>query len=98
MFILSSINYFFKFEINKIDIMLLTLVIAIFINPFIIYDIGFIYSYLISFFLILFYEKYKNKNYFIKVVYTYVISFWYLFLLLYFIFIRLMFLVLLLMF
>ena len=75
MFILSSINYFFKFEINKIDIMLLTLVIAIFINPFIIYDIGFIYSYLISFFLILFYEKYKNKNYFIKVVYTSVISF-----------------------
>ena len=75
MFILSSINYFFKFEINKIDIMLFTLVIAIFINPFIIYDIGFIYSYLISFFLILFYDKYKNKNYFIKVVYTSVISF-----------------------
>lgn len=75
MFILSSINYFFKFEINKIDIMLLTLVIVIFINPFIIYDIGFIYSYLISFFLILFYDKYKNKNYFIKVVYTSVISF-----------------------
>ena len=60
MFILSSINYFFKFEINKIDIMLLTLVIAIFINPFIIYDIGFIYSYLISFFLILFYHLIIN--------------------------------------
>ena len=75
MFILSSINYFFKFEINKIDIMLFTLVIVIFINPFIIYDIGFIYSYLISFFLILFYDKYKNKNYFIKGIYTSVIAF-----------------------
>ena len=75
MFIFSSINYFFKFEINKIDIILFTLVIAIFINPFIIYDIGFIYSYLISFFLILFYDKYKNKNYFVKGVYTSVIAF-----------------------
>ena len=75
MFILSSINYIFKFEINKIDIMLFTLVIVIFINPFIIYDIGFIYSYLISFFLILFYDKYKNKNYFVKGIYTSVIAF-----------------------
>ena len=32
-------------------------------------------KYLISFSLILFYDKYKNKNYFIKVVYTSVISF-----------------------
>lgn len=75
MFILSSINYFFKLEIDKIDIMLFTLVIAIIINPFIIYDIGFIYSYLISFFLILFYDKYKGKNYFVKGVYISVISF-----------------------
>lgn len=75
MFILSSINYIFKFGINKIDIMLFTLVMAIFINPFIIYDIGFIYSYLISFFLILFYDKYKNKNYFVKGIYTSIIAF-----------------------
>lgn len=75
MFIFSSINYIFKFEINKIDIMLFTLVMAIFINPFIIYDIGFIYSYLISFFLILFYDKYKNKNYFVKGIYTSIIAF-----------------------
>lgn len=75
MFILSSINFIFKFEISRIDIMLFTLVIAILINPFIIYDIGFIYSYLISFFLILFYGKYKNRNYFVKGIYTSVISF-----------------------
>lgn len=75
MFILGSINYFFKLNISKSNLMLFTLVVGIGINPFIIYDIGFIYSYLISFFLILFYGKYKSKNKFIKWVYTSFISF-----------------------
>lgn len=75
MFILGSINYFFKLNISKSNLMLFTLVVAICISPFIIYDIGFIYSYLISFFLILFYDKYKGKNKFIKGVYTSLVSF-----------------------
>ena len=61
--ILFSINYMFKLNIKKVDIILITLIIAIIINPFIIYDIGFIYSYIISFFLIIYSpSKIKNKR------------------------------------
>jgi len=59
--ILFSINNIFKLGIKRIDIMLITLIISLIINPFIIYDTGFIYSYLISFFLILFSKKEQNK-------------------------------------
>jgi len=61
MYILFSINYMFKLKIKKIDIMFITLNIAIIINPFIIYDIGFIYSYLISLFLVCYSCKCKSK-------------------------------------
>lgn len=60
--ILFSINFILKLKINKIDILFITLIISIIINPFIIYDIGFIYSYIISFFLIMFYTKTNKKN------------------------------------
>ena len=70
--ILLSINHLLKLDIKKIDIVLLTLILCIIINPFIIYDIGFIYSYTISFFLIL----YKNKyNKLLKIIYISLISF-----------------------
>ena len=38
--ILLSINHLLKLNIKKIDIVLLTLILCIIINPFIIYDIG----------------------------------------------------------
>lgn len=73
--ILFSINFILKLNINKLDIMLITLIIAIIINPFVIYDIGFIYSYIISFFLITFSSKIKTKNKLYKTLNTTLISF-----------------------
>lgn len=59
--ILFSFSFMLKLNIKKIDIMFITLIVSIIINPFIIYDIGFIYSYLISFFLIVYSNKIKTK-------------------------------------
>lgn len=73
--ILLSINHLLKLNIKKIDIVLLTLILCIIINPFIIYDIGFIYSYTISFFLILYKNKYKTNNKLLKIIYISLISF-----------------------
>lgn len=73
--ILLSINHLLKINIKKIDIVLLTLILCIIINPFIIYDIGFIYSYAISFFLILYKNKYKTNNKLLKIIYISLISF-----------------------
>ena len=73
MYILFSINYIFDLKIKKLDIMFITLIISIIVNPFIIYDIGFIYSYLISLFLICF--SYKCKSKFKNMINTTYISF-----------------------
>ena len=73
--ILLSINHLLKLNIKKIDIVLLTLILCIIINPFIIYDIGFIYSYTISFFLILYKNKYKTNIKLLKIIYISLISF-----------------------
>ena len=53
-FILLILNKKLKLEISNVYLMLILLSICIFIDPFIIYKIGFQYSYLISFTLILF--------------------------------------------
>lgn len=73
--LLLSINYILKLNIKKIDIVLFTLIICIIINPFIIYDIGFIYSYIISFFLILYKNKYKTNNKLLNIIFITIISF-----------------------
>ena len=73
--ILFSINYIFKLKIKKIDIMFITLIICIIINPFIIYDIGFVYSYIISFYLVIFASKTKRKNKILKILNITLISF-----------------------
>ena len=70
--ILYSINYLLKLKIKKIDILLLTLVVSLLINPFIIYDLGYIYSYTITFFLVLSSSTLKNKN---KIIYISLLSF-----------------------
>lgn len=73
--ILFSINFILKLKIKKLDIMCITLIISIIINPFIIYDIGFIYSYIISFYLVLFSSKIKTKNKLLKTLNITLISF-----------------------
>ena len=74
MSILFSINFMLKLNIKKIDIMFITLIISIIVNPFIIYDIGFIYSYIISFFLVM-YSPPRERNKLYKTIYITILSF-----------------------
>lgn len=75
MSILYSINYLLKLKIKKTDILLLTLVVSLLINPFIIYDLGYIYSYTITFFLVLSSSTLKKKNKINKIIYISLLSF-----------------------
>ena len=78
-FILLFINKKYNLKISNINLMLLLLSICIFIDPFIIYKIGFQYSYLISFVLIFYNdvinrEKSKIKKLFIISFISFVVS------------------------
>ena len=76
MFILAAVSKCLNLKIKKMDIMFLTLAIAILINPFILCDIGFQFSYFISFTLVLLYSKINQmKNKFIKTLYISYICF-----------------------
>lgn len=75
MYVLFSINFIFKLKIKKLDILFLTLFFSIIINPFIIYDLGYIYSYTISFFLVLFSNKIKGKKGISKTIFISLLSF-----------------------
>ena len=74
-FFLSSINKYNYFYITNMNLFILTLSITLIINPYYIYDLGFLYSYLISFGLILFSKYFENKNFFLTLLYTSIISF-----------------------
>lgn len=56
-FILSSINKIYYFFIKPKNLLYLTFVILIFINPFYIFDTGFILSFTITYFILLINEK-----------------------------------------
>jgi len=60
MFIVFAINKCFNLKIKIFDLMLIVLIIAITINPYIIFDIGFQFSYSISFTLVIFNNKISN--------------------------------------
>ncbi len=60
-FILFSLNKIYYFYIKPLNIYLLTFIIVILINPFYIFDIGFQYSFLISFYL-LYLSNLLNSN------------------------------------
>ena len=76
MYILFAINKLFNLKIKSADLMLFVLVICIIINPFIVYDIGFQYSYIISFTLIILRYKIKKiNNYILKSLYISYIAF-----------------------
>ncbi len=61
-FILYSINKIYYFNIKSINIFFLTLSIVVLIDPHIIYDIGFQFSFTISFYLILFQALINKYN------------------------------------
>jgi len=76
LFILLAINRLCKFNIKTLNILLLTLVILLLINPFLIYNLGFQFSFTISFFLILFNNLISNcNNYFPKLLMVSFIAF-----------------------
>ena len=68
-FILYNINKIYYFYIKPKYILYVTFTILIFINPFCIFNIGFILSFTITFFIILFNENFKiNKKYSIIII------------------------------
>lgn len=76
MFILLTLNKLFNFKIKTKNIIMLTFIIIVLINPYYIYNLGFQLSYLISFYLIIFAHIInKHKNYFKKLFTTSLISF-----------------------
>jgi competence protein ComEC len=73
-YILFSINNIYYFYIKKENLFLLILAISLIINPNNIFDVGFQYSYLISFSLLML-SKYLEGNYIISLLKTSLISF-----------------------
>ncbi|MDD2409727.1 MAG: DNA internalization-related competence protein ComEC/Rec2 [Bacilli bacterium] len=67
-FILYSLNKYYDFNITTKNILFLTLFLLITFNPKIIFDIGFQYSSIASYGLIISYNKYNN-NYFKSLLY-----------------------------
>ena len=61
-FILLSINKIHYFYIKPINLLLLTLSVCIFINPNFLFSIGFIFSFVITFYLVLFNKYLTTKN------------------------------------
>ena len=71
MYILFTINKLFNLKIKKLDIMCIVLAFALLLNPYYLYNISFIYSYMISFSLVMYHYKIKNiKNTLLKPLYT----------------------------
>ena len=76
LFLFLLINKFLKLNISTLKIFLLVLILVLNINPYIIYNIGFQFSYTVTFFLIVFNKIINNfNNYISKVLITSFISF-----------------------
>ena len=76
MYILHAMNKLFNLKIPRNNIMYITLIILLSINPFLIYHIAFQYSYIISLSLVLFAKNIKSiKNSILKSLYISYISF-----------------------
>ena len=65
-YILLFINKKLKVNISNIQLFMYLLCGNLWVNPYLFYNIGFVYSYVISFFLIYFSECLNNKNYIIS--------------------------------
>ena len=71
LFLICRLNTVFKLELSAIKCFIISIFVNLLINPFICYKIGFIYSAVISFYLILFSKLIsKGKNYFSKLFIT----------------------------
>ena len=75
-FLFLSINKIFFFHIKTFNIVILTFSLLTFVNPLYLFDTGFQYSFIISFFLVRFsFILNKSKNYFITAFLVSFISF-----------------------
>lgn len=70
-FILLAMNKEFKLKINSLDLLYLTFVIMVLINPFYVYDIGFIYSFGTTFTIVYTSKKLEEKR---KLYQTFMLS------------------------
>jgi len=76
LFIFLYLNKIFNLNISTFKILIIIVISVLLINPYNIYNIGFLFSYIISIYLILFNKIInKTKNYFIKLFSTSLISF-----------------------
>ena len=76
LFIIINIKKIFNLKIKTIEILIFILGVLLIYNPFYIYNIGFIFSFIISIFLIIYGNISNNyNNYFIKLLLTSSISF-----------------------
>ncbi len=73
-YIINNINKRFNFDLNNLSILILTAFIILLFNPFKIYNIGFIYSFIITLAIILNKENLKG-NYFGKIFKISLLSF-----------------------
>ncbi len=74
-YILFSLNRIYYFYIKKTNLFMFIISISLLINPNFIFDIGFLYSYLISLSLIMFSNELKSDNYIISLLKVSLLSF-----------------------
>lgn len=74
-FWLLSLKKIFSFKVPSIYLLFLTLSLTLIYNPYFIYDIGFQYSFIVSFSLMLVQEKINSRNYLFSLLYISFISF-----------------------
>ncbi len=66
-YILKKINYYGNFKYSNMHILIISAYIILFINPFMLYDLGFIYSFVVCFGII-YYQDFLTGSHFIKLL------------------------------
>jgi len=62
MFSIFKINKLLNLHISKLDLMLIVFIILTIINPYVIYEVSFQFSYIISFYLVIFNKQINNSK------------------------------------
>ena len=75
LFIFINIKKIFKFKISNEEILIVILSILLLYNPYYIYNLGFVFSFVISYFLIKYNYLLNNKNYLIGIFMTSLVSY-----------------------
>lgn len=75
LFILLCINRIFKLRIPTLSLLILTFCILVLINPYLLFEVGFQYSFMISFYLILLQKKLNSTSYIKGLIQVSLISF-----------------------